>query len=106
MAARVTGQLVGSGEALSATEELAGVRLLASMGADVSGLMLKTVKGLVAQRAFVRPGQIWTILAVPASDHGGHHADGCYLCVPLALLDLAQLVGLDGGLGVQWTGEI
>jgi hypothetical protein len=51
---RVTGELVGSGELLAAARELAGVRLLAGVSADMSRLVLKTVEGLVAERALVR----------------------------------------------------
>lgn len=50
---RVPGQLIRAGELLAAARELAGVRLLAGVGADVSGLVLQTVEGLVAERALV-----------------------------------------------------
>ena len=104
---RVTGQLVGAGEALGAARELAGVRLLAGMGADMPGLVFQAVEGLITQGALVGPGQIRTVLAVGAADHGRHHAHGRHLSVPLVLLDLAQLlagglvIGLDGRLGIQ-----
>jgi hypothetical protein len=77
---RVPGQLVGSGEALGAALELAGVRLLAGMGSNVSGLVLEAVEGLVAERALVGTGEIWSLLAVVSltTDHLGHHADGSH----------------------------
>jgi hypothetical protein len=46
--ARVASKLIGSRELLAATRELAGVRLLASVSADVTSLMLEAVEGLVA----------------------------------------------------------
>ena len=55
---RVTGELVGSGELLAAARELAGMRLLTSVSANVSRLVLKTVEGLVAERALVRPREL------------------------------------------------
>jgi hypothetical protein len=54
----VPGQLVGAGELLAAARELAGMRLLAGVSADVSGLMLQAVEGLVAERALVGTGQL------------------------------------------------
>lgn len=50
---RVPGQLVRAGELLAAARELAGMWLLAGVGANVSGLVLQTVEGLVAERALV-----------------------------------------------------
>jgi hypothetical protein len=52
---RVSSELVGSAEALGAAWELAGVRLLAGMGADVPGLVLQAVKGLLADGTLVGP---------------------------------------------------
>ena len=95
MDARVAGQLVGAREALGAARELAGVRLLAGMGADMPRLMLEAVEGLVAERALVGPGQIRTLVGVRAGgSHGGHHGDGSHLGVALVF------VILDGALGV------
>lgn len=51
--ARMAGQLVGSAKAFCAAREATSVRLLACVCADVSCLMLETMKGLVAQRTFV-----------------------------------------------------
>jgi len=56
--ARVTGQLVRAAEALCAAWELAGVRLLAGVSADVTSLVLEAVEGLVAQRTLVRARQV------------------------------------------------
>jgi len=56
--ARVAGELIRSRELLAAAGELAGVRLLASVSADVSSLMLEAVEGLIAERALVRSGQL------------------------------------------------
>lgn len=36
--------------------------LFASVRADVTGLVLQTVKGLFAERALVGPGQVLTVL--------------------------------------------
>lgn len=55
---RVTGQLVRAGELLAAARELASVRLLARVGANVSRLMLEAVESLVAERALVGTGQL------------------------------------------------
>ena len=81
--ARVTGQLVGTAEALCAARELAGVRLLASVSADVTGLVLEAVESLVAQRTLVRARQVRAhvllrrglsslFLGGHLSGHGGH----------------------------------
>lgn len=50
----VAGELVGSGEALVAVGEVAGVRLFAGVGADVAGLVLEAQEGFVAEMALVR----------------------------------------------------
>lgn len=55
---RVPGELVGAGELLGAAGELACVRLLAGVGADMSGLVLEAVEGLVAEGALVRARQL------------------------------------------------
>ncbi len=55
---RVPGQLVGARELLGAARELAGMRLLAGVSADMSGLVLEAVEGLVAERALVRARQL------------------------------------------------
>jgi hypothetical protein len=52
---RVSSELVGSAEALRAARELAGVRLLTGMGADVPGLVFQAVKGLLADGTLVGP---------------------------------------------------
>ena len=81
--AGVTGQLVGTAEALGAARELAGVGLLASVSADVTSLVLEAVEGLVAQRTLVRTGQVRAhvllrrglsslFLGGHLSGHGGH----------------------------------
>lgn len=58
MDSRVAGQLIRARELLTAARKLAGVRLLASVSADVSSLVLEAVEGLVAQRALVRARQL------------------------------------------------
>ena len=55
---RVPGQLVGARKLLGAARELAGMRLLAGVSADMSGLVLEAVEGLVAERALVRARQL------------------------------------------------
>jgi len=84
---RVAGQLVGAGEAFGAAVELAGVRLLAGMGANVSGLMLETVEGFIAQGTLVGSGQILSVLAVLAHGHG-HHLHGRHLRESLLFVNL------------------
>lgn len=69
---RVTSEFVGSAEALGASGELAGVGLLASVGTDVSGLMLEAVEGLVAERTLVRARKIRTVVLVLGL-HGMRH---------------------------------
>jgi hypothetical protein len=58
----VTGQLVRSAKALRAAWELAHVRLLAGVGADVSRLVLQSVEGLGADWALVGSWQVLTWL--------------------------------------------
>ena len=74
---RVAGELVGSAEAFCAAGELAAVRLLARVGADVPGLVLQAVKGLLADGTLVGARQVlalvvlrWRIL-----NGGRHEAD-------------------------------
>jgi hypothetical protein len=86
----MSSQFVGSREALRAAGELAGVRLFAGMCANMSGLMFQSVKGLLAQGAFVGSGEILSVVAMLAH-HVGHHTDGRHLCLSLLFLDLGQL---------------
>lgn len=58
---RMSGELVGSTEALRASGERAGVRLLARMCADMASLVFKAVEGLLAQRTLVRA---WEVVAL------------------------------------------
>jgi hypothetical protein len=62
--ARVTSQLIGAAEALSAARELAGMGLFAGMGPNVTCLMFQAVESPVAKRTFVGPGKILTDLLV------------------------------------------
>jgi hypothetical protein len=57
---RVPGELIGAAEAFRASSKGTGMRLLASVRPDMAGLMLETVKGLLAQRALVGT---WQVLA-------------------------------------------
>lgn len=52
--ARVTSQLIGAGELLAATGELASMRLLARVSANMSCLVFETMESLVTERALVR----------------------------------------------------
>jgi hypothetical protein len=54
--ARMASEFVGTAEALSATGELAGMRLLAGVCPNVTSLMFQTVESTVAKRTFVGPG--------------------------------------------------
>lgn len=104
--ARVTGQLVGAREALGAAGELAGVRLLARMRADVPRLVLEAVEGLVTEGAFVGARQVGALLAVRSWGHGGHHADRSHFGVALvlAVVKTALLVGVGSGRrGIEQT---
>ena len=51
---RVSGKLIGAGEFLAAARELASMWFLSGMCSNVSGLVLKAVEGLIAERALVR----------------------------------------------------
>lgn len=51
---RVTSQLIGAGELLAATGELASMRLLARVSANMSCLVFETMESLVTERALVR----------------------------------------------------
>lgn len=55
---RVSSQFVGARKTFCASGKGASMRLLARVGSDVASLVLQTVKGLIAQRAFVGPGKI------------------------------------------------
>ena len=77
MNARMAGQFVGSAEALATSRELAGMRLLASMSADMPGLMFEAVEGSVAQGALVGSREILSLFGIVCSaDSGRHQADG------------------------------
>jgi len=56
--AGVTSEFVRARKLLATTRELAGVRLLACVGADVTSLVLKAVEGLIAKRALVGSRQL------------------------------------------------
>jgi hypothetical protein len=51
--ARMTSEFVGAGEFLGAARELASMRLLASVCANVPGLVLKAVEGLLTEWTLV-----------------------------------------------------
>jgi hypothetical protein len=87
--ARVSSQLVRSGELLTAPREAAGVGLLSGVSPDVSRLVLQTVEGLIAERTFVRSRQLraglgrmgswkWPIW-LDDSDRSRGHLDVCVL---------------------------
>lgn len=56
--ARVPGQLVRTAETLGAAGILAGMGLLARMRSNVSGLVLETVEGSIAEGALVGTGEV------------------------------------------------
>ena len=84
----MSGEFVGPAEALGAAWKLAHVRLLARVGANVSGLVLETMEGFGADRTLVRSRQIlswlfllwWSILngRRHQADAGGSHGAGCW----------------------------
>jgi len=78
---RVASKLVGSAELLCAAGKLAGVRLLAGVGANVPRLVFEAVEGLVAHGTFVGTGQIRASIVLILSDCDcrsvyWHHANG------------------------------
>jgi len=63
--ARMAGELVRAREAFGASRELACMRLLARVSADVPGLMFQSVEGFGAERALVRSGEIcWAVASL------------------------------------------
>lgn len=58
MNAGVTSQLIRTTESFCAAGELAGMRLLAGVSADVTSLMLESVKCAITQRTLVRTRKI------------------------------------------------
>lgn len=83
---RMPRQFVRSGETLRTAGKLTGVWLLAGVSSNMSGLMLETVKGLIAQRTLVGTRQILTVFSMDSPVHLGHHTDGGHLCFSLGLL--------------------
>lgn len=76
---RVTGELVGAAEAFGTAWELAGMRLLAGVGANVPGLVFQTVEGTVAERTLVRTREVLSHLLVCRTatlDKGRQQAHG------------------------------
>ena len=73
---RVASQLVRSTEALATSWELTGVRLLAGMRTDMSGLMLEAMKRSVAKRTLVGPRKVLSVFWIhPMRSHRrGHQA--------------------------------
>ena len=105
---RVPGELVGPAESFGASGERACMGLLAGMGADVTGLVLEAVEGLLAQRTLVGAGQVLTGLVVGLRSglekgshqahrgrrHGGVRGSGW------------RVVGEGGVRGRGWLGEV
>jgi len=86
---RVAGQLVGARELLAAAGELAGVRLLTRVGADVTSLVLEAVEGLVAQGALVGSRELALSLGGLSSWErpiGSDDGDGSHIYFLLLLL--------------------
>jgi hypothetical protein len=75
------------------------VWLLARVGSDVSGLVLKTMEGLVAERTLVGSRQIRSLIAVRLSsaEHRWHDADSGHFSLLLLLL-LGEIGKLLSGL--------
>jgi len=71
------------------------VRLLSSVGADVAGLMLKTVKGLVAKRTLVRTRQVRSVFRANRGgvNGSGHHAErgSCHAIIAAAAVVFLQM---------------
>lgn len=58
MYSRVACELVGAREAFCATGKGTDMRLFARVGPDVTGLVLETMEGLVAERTLVGTRQV------------------------------------------------
>lgn len=87
--ARVTGEFVRARKLLAATGELAGMRLLARVSADVTSLVLKAVESLIAKRALVGSGQLVRALRGLGAGKGPigfDNGDSCGSHVDVALL--------------------
>jgi hypothetical protein len=97
------------------------VGLLARVGADVTGLVLEAVEGLVAEGALVGPREILAGLVLgglllAVLQEGRHEADGSGRHVLLGLLGLKGLLegglgcgcgsGSGGGVRVEYGGEV
>ena len=75
----IPSQLIGARKSFCAARKGAGVRLLSGVGSDVASLVLQTVKGLVAERALVRPWEILSgllRLLRGVLEQRSHEADG------------------------------
>ena len=88
----MAGEFIGTRKSFGAAGELAGMRLLSGMGSDMPRLMLKTVEGLITERTLVRAGQVLSVLAMLASNHGGHHTDSRHFSVSLLLFQKPQFL--------------
>ena len=72
------GELVRARETFCATGESAGMGLLSRVSADVTGLVLQTVEGLVTEGALVRTGEVLArlLLGLLLLQEGSHEAHG------------------------------
>ena len=93
--AGMPGQFVGAGEPFTAARELTGVWFFAGVGSDVSGLMLESVKGFVAEGAFVGS---WEVLRVEIGClvEAGHYRRH------MAHLDCSHFVGILVRSAIVW----
>lgn len=60
----MSGELIGATEALGTARELAGMGLLAGVGANVSGLVLEPVEGTVTEGTLVGTREVLSRLLV------------------------------------------
>jgi len=74
----VSGELVRARETFCATGESAGMGLLSRVSADVTGLVLQPVEGLVTEGALVRTGEVLArlLLGLLLLQEGSHEAHG------------------------------
>lgn len=83
------------------------MRLLSGVGADVASLVFKTVKGLVAERALVWPGQVLARLIVTllsgVLEQRSHeaHGSGSHGGVVVRCGRMLMLLVFSGGLRVE-----
>lgn len=96
---RVPSQLIAAGEFLGAAGEVARVGLLAGVCANVPGLVLQAVEGLVTERALVGARQFIGALSLLGAGQGpvgldGRDSSGSHIAVVALVSVLSVLHGV------------